>query len=159
MEKVYCHVLISPFVVLITLLIWRRFYPTHFSGEAGRIEQFFHKIKIQPERKVLVLSLSHPNPTRSIFFYPWLLCMDGTVRVLFFFIHGFCVWMGQFASQLTHFRKSYNIIAFDLLGRGKSDKPCQPMAYHPDVQVADSVEVFNHYKYQDSTKELYCCLS
>jgi pimeloyl-ACP methyl ester carboxylesterase len=63
-----------------------------------------------------------------------------------FFVHGAGGRAGQFRHQIEYLATKVNVIAFDYLGHGISDKPDKPDLYNADNHLFDLIAVFERYK-------------
>lgn len=71
-------------------------------------------IELRPGRKCYLLQYSAPSP------------------ITLFFIHGAGGRTEQWREQIKFFQNKFNLVAFDFLGLGKSDKP-KPTPSNPDI--------------------------
>jgi abhydrolase domain-containing protein 8 len=70
-------------------------------------------------------------------------------EVTMFFFHGSMASLNQFRDLIDFFKKRVNVVAYDALGCGESDKPVDPWFgesnYSVDNLLLDAVEVFKKY--------------
>lgn len=66
-------------------------------------------------------------------------------RKTIFFIHGSMATCTQFSDIIDGFKNDYDIVAFDALGCGNSEKPSEYGMYSPDNLLADLCSIFEKY--------------
>eukprot|EP01084_Bolivina_argentea_P209466 356795_1 len=105
---------------------WMDFYVNY--------QQFINKTEIRPNRTLAVLNIPHKNINAPYAF----------------FIHGSCARMGQFESLIKDLSLKFNVIAFDRIGCGISDKPKPYKSYHDINIFTDLCTIFQTYIPQSS---------
>eukprot|EP01084_Bolivina_argentea_P126764 224372_1 len=85
--------------------------------------------EIRKNRKLAVLSIQHKNKNAPFVFL----------------IHGACARMGQFKSLIEHLSNNFNIIAFDRIGCGYSNKPKEATQYKGAEIFFDLCALFEKY--------------
>eukprot|EP00483_Globobulimina_turgida_P008051 UN08067 len=97
---------------------WMDFYVAY--------KQYIGMAEIRAGRKLAVLHIAHKN-------------MKAPYA---FFIHGACARMSQFEQLIKNLALTCNIIAFDRIGCGISDKPKRYHAYDDTNIFADLCALF-----------------
>lgn len=62
-----------------------------------------------------------------------------------FFIHGSMGTLTQFSDLIVSYQGRVNIVAYDTIGCGDSDKPVTPKDYSTESLTANAIEIFDKY--------------
>ena len=71
---------------------------------------------------------------------PWDLC-----ETTFFFIHGSMGSLSQFDDMINLYKSKVNIVAYDVMGCGGSEKPSSEAAYSTKSLTSNSIQVFEKF--------------
>eukprot|EP01084_Bolivina_argentea_P164771 286406_1 len=102
-------------------LHWKDFYVEY--------EAHISIVEVRKDRKLAMLNLPHKDKDAPFAF----------------FIHGACARMGQFKALIKYLSQSFNIVAFDRIGCGYSDRPNQDNAYNGQPIFLDLCALFQTY--------------
>ena len=103
--------------------------------------QFLTSQEVRPGRVLTVLHIQQPS--------------RAAAKGIIVFVHGACARMQQFVHQILHFSQAgYEIVAYDALGCGLSEKPVDEQAYTSDELYADFLAVVAKFTVNRGAKAL-----
>ena len=72
-------------------------------------------------------------------------CPGNLCETTFFFIHGSMGSLSQFDDIINLYRNKVNIVAYDVMGCGSSEKPSAEAAYSTKSLTSNSIQVFEKF--------------
>jgi pimeloyl-ACP methyl ester carboxylesterase len=108
------------------------------SRHGAELASHMQRIEIRAGRVISLLHLQRPDPNSNETFHS---------DITMFFYHGAMASWTQFEDLIVYYRNRFNIVAYDALGCGNSDKPVDPLIwgdshYTSDQLMHDAVAVF-----------------